>query len=528
MEVYLEGQKIHESHRKYLIDANKLLLPVRPEDSGKVLYFKLDNQNHRFGINKGMVLGDYNELLIEFVKKDLSGFILGGAFIFIAIIMLICSIFLRKPQFSIFSLWVSLCFIILSIGYLLMCYSSYLYSIFSPYGVLFSRLFDISLFVLLCSLLIFFEKLFGSGTFSIIRRFRQFQVLYTFFCTIFLIINLLSDFKFNKSYFFFSVTVLGFIMILEFFLLIGVSIVYTIKRNKDAIIFTIGFAFFALTGVGDLILFYLKSQNYEFILWEWGVVGFILSLIVLLGRRMANYYERMINYTKELEIYNHQMQRSEKMEIISELAASVAHEVRNPLQVTRGFLQLFNDKADDKGREYLGLAIDELDRASNIITDFLTYAKPQLEDITELNVSNELRQIEGIILPLASLNGGEILMDVYPKLVIRGNASKFKQALINIIKNSIESIQSHGQIRIKAYEDKEHVIIRIQDNGEGMEPRELLKLGEPYFSTKTKGTGLGLMVTFRIIETMQGEIKFTSEKGVGTEAVIRFPSVVSS
>jgi two-component system sporulation sensor kinase B len=316
-------------------------------------------------------------------------------------------------------------------------------------------------------------------------------------------------------------------MILEFLLLITVSVVYTIKKNKDAIIFAIGFSFFAFSGVADLILYYLKSQNHEFILWQWGVVGFIISLIVLLGRRIVSYYELMINYSKELVIYNHQLQRSEKMEIISELAASVAHEVRNPLQVTRGFLQLFNEKTDDKGREYLGLAIEELDRASNIITDFLTFAKPQLEDITELNVSNELRQIEGIILPLASLNGGEILMDVYPKLVIRGNAAKFKQALINIIKNSIESIQSHGQIQIKAYEDKEQVIIRIQDNGEGMGPIELVKLGEPYFSTKKKGTGLGLMVTFRIIEAMQGEIHFSSEKGVGTEAVIRFPSIVS-
>jgi two-component system sporulation sensor kinase B len=525
MDVYLEDQKINETHRKYLIDSNKLLLPIHSEDSGKALFFKLDNQNHRFGINKGMVVGDYNELLIEFVKKNLSAFILGGAFIFIAIIMLICSIFLRKPQFSIFPIWMSLCFIILSIGYLLMFDSSYLFSIFSPYGEIFTRLFDISLFVLLCSLLFFFEKLFGPGAFSMIRRFRQFQVLYSAFCVIYMFVNVLSDYKYYKSYFFFSVTVLGYIMILELFLLIGVSILYTIRRNKDAIIFTIGFTFFALTGVGDLILFYLKSQNYEFILWEWGVVGFILSLIVLLGRRMASYYERMINYSKELEIYNHQMQRTEKMGIISELAASVAHEVRNPLQVTRGFLQMFNDKTDGKGREYLALAIEELDRASTIITDFLTFAKPQLEDITEFNVSTELKQIEGIILPLASLNGGEILMDIYPKLIIRGNAAKFKQALINIIKNSIESIQGQGQIQIKAYEDQEQVIIRIQDNGEGMEPRELAKLGEPYFSTKTKGTGLGLMVTFRIIEAMQGEIQFTSKKGVGTEAAIRFPSV---
>ena len=111
-------------------------------------------------------------------------------------------------------------------------------------------------------------------------------------------------------------------------------------------------------------------------------------------------------------------------------------------------------------------------------------------------------------------------------LFVRGNTSKLKQALINIIKNSIEALGDEGVIDIQAYENKEEnqVLIRIRDNGEGMTEADLKRLGEPYYSKKTKGTGLGLMVTFRIIEVMQGEIIFNSTKGVGTEVIIYFPA----
>ncbi len=240
-------------------------------------------------------------------------------------------------------------------------------------------------------------------------------------------------------------------MISQFILIIGLSIKLVLKGNKEAVIFSSGFALLALMSTLDLIYFYASSQEYQFSLWKWGVVGFIIALIVILGRRFAINQEQMINYSKELEFYNHQLQLSEKMEIISSLAASVAHEVRNPLQVTRGFLQLVAARTDDKNKEYMGIAIEELDRASVIITDFLTFAKPQLDDLVDLNVSKEISQIEGIIVPLATLHGGRITVSVPNDLYIRGNSSKLKQVLINIIKNSIEAFQVDGQIHIWAY-----------------------------------------------------------------------------
>ncbi|MGO4274043.1 ATP-binding protein, partial [Paenibacillus sp. TAF58] len=393
------------------------------------------------------------------------------------------------------------------------------------YGGLFTALFDASLAVFLPALTYFFERIFDDGKYKMIRWFRKFQVIYSIFSITFMLVNQLNAYRFNKAYFLVSVTVLGYIMISQFILMICFSIILARRGNKEAAIFSSGFTFLAFMSTLDLICFYSSSQNYQFFLWKWGVVGFIIIIVVVLGRRFAINQEQLINYSKELEFYNHQLQLSEKMEIISSLAASVAHEVRNPLQVTRGFLQLVAARTDDKNKEYMGIAIEELDRASVIITDFLTFAKPQLDDLVELNVFKEISQIEGIIVPLATLHGGRITLSVPNDLYIRGNSSKLKQVLINIIKNSIEAFQVDGQIHIWAYVKQEKVYIHIKDNGEGIEPAQLVKLGEPYYSTKTKGTGLGLMVTFRIIEAMQGHLEFQSQRYIGTEAIICFPSI---
>lgn len=132
--------------------------------------------------------------------------------------------------------------------------------------------------------------------------------------------------------------------------------------------------------------------------------------------------------------------------------------------------------------------------------------------------------MSGILLPLANLQGGSIELRLQQELQVTGSPAKFKQAFINLIKNSIESLQEEGQIVVTAWRTGDWVIISVKDNGEGMKVSELARLGEPYYSNKTKGTGLGLMVTFRIIEAMNGTIEFHSRKGEGTEVLIKLPA----
>lgn len=520
--IYLEGSVIYESKRNYLYDVHKVLLPLSLDDSGETIYLKLETPRERSGIDKNIRIGDFDRLFVSYAKHDAGDLILSSAFLFISVIMLICSFFIRKAQLS---GWISLSIFILTIGIMVLTYSPILYVLNENFGKLYVDLFDVSMFILLPVMTYYFETIFGKGAYSVISRFRKFQVAYSLLCAAFFLFNHVMAFRYNETYYFFTVQILGVIMLVQIVLLVGISITFSLRGDKDAILFTAGFMIFAGSGIAELIWFFFHSPTYDFYLWKWGMAAFVVVLILILSRKFANNHDQMIRYSRELELYNNQLQHSEKMEIISELAASVAHEVRNPLQVTRGFLQLLAGKTGGKERDYLMLAVEELDRASGIITDFLTFAKPQVEYMTVLNVAAELKQIEGIIIPLAHLQGGEIHLDIPDKLFIRGNSSKFKQAFINMIKNSIEALNVEGLVLIWAYHSQGEVVIHIKDNGEGMDPKELSKLGEPYFSTKTKGTGLGLMVTFRIIEIMQGKIKFISEKGVGTEAIIRFPAI---
>ncbi|GIO33873.1 MULTISPECIES: sensor histidine kinase [Paenibacillus] len=520
--VYLDERKVYEQSRGYMYDVSKILLPLSPDDEGKTLRVQIvsEKERDRIGIGGEVLAGDYPTLLKQYVKSNLDDLILGSSMVFLGVMMLIPALFMRKSHLA---SWLALTAVLTSTGILILTYSPLLYGLFNRYGQWFLVMFDAALLTLLPSTTFFFEKTVGAGYRQLIRHFRKFQVFYSAFCLILLTINVSLHDRIIGIYDLFSVKMLGYLIIAQVLLLIASSVYYAVKGNRNALIFTLGFAVFGLTVLVEMTCYLASGGKYELFWWKWGVLGFAVALIAALGHQFAENHKQILVYSKELERFNTELQRSEKMEIISELAASVAHEVRNPLQVTRGFLQLLQKKSASKEREYLELALEELDRASGIITDFLTFAKPEIEQVQLLDLAEEFRHIEGILNPLANFNGSKITSDIPPGLYVQGNSSKFKQAFINIVKNSIEALREEGQIHIWAYARDGEIAIHILDNGEGMEPAEMARLGEPYFSNKTKGTGLGLMVTFRIIEAMQGRIEFMSEKGLGTEAVVRFP-----
>lgn len=217
--------------------------------------------------------------------------------------------------------------------------------------------------------------------------------------------------------------------------------------------------------------------------------------------------------------------QAEKVEIVSHLAASISHEIRNPLTVSRGFLQLLNDVnlSTKNRREYIQLAVKEIDRAIQIITDYLSFAKPSLEKDETLNISNELKSLLEVLTPYANMRSIQFNYSFTPNYTVNGEKQKFKQSMLNIIKNSIEAMPEGGFIHINTFVEAKDYYITIEDNGIGMTKKQIERLGEPYFSTKEKGTGLGMMVVYSTIKAMNGKIKVKSEIGKGTKFTIRFP-----
>ncbi|GIO14145.1 hypothetical protein J19TS2_37000 [Cohnella xylanilytica] len=516
--VYEGTRLLYESKRDFMFERNKLLLPLDSSEEPADLYIRILSVKQA-GPAEAIRIGEYEPLSQRFVREGLPDFLFGTAIAFLGLIMSVCSGYLNRRQRG---SWVSLCLIALSTGILIAAYSQPPYLYFEEYGNLFLFLFDLSLVVLFPALNAYVGRVFD-GRFPLYVKFSKLQAGYSAFCLPVIAWHYTTGERNFALYDFFTNTVLGPLVLLQMLLIVVLAVVYAVRGSKDSLILTAGIFSLALSGALDLTFFYLSEERYVLILWKIGVALMIFSLVIILARRISADYSKLVSHSRELEMYNHRLQRTEKMKIISDLAASVAHEVRNPLQVTRGFLQLLAQKSDSANERYYHMAINELDRASTIITDFLTFAKPELDTVERINLSEEMNQVVTIIHPLAAMHGGDLHIEIEENLYIEGNASKFKQAVINILKNSIEALPPDGRIEIEAYAGEREVTIRIADNGEGMEEEQLARLGEPFFSTKTKGTGLGLMVTFRIIEAMKGTLEFRSEVGKGTEAIVRFP-----
>ncbi|UII54343.1 ATP-binding protein [Cytobacillus spongiae] len=233
----------------------------------------------------------------------------------------------------------------------------------------------------------------------------------------------------------------------------------------------------------------------------------------------------LIENFREYSFLRERVMRAEKLEVVSHLTASISHEVRNPLTTTRGMLQLLREDQGlehEKKQQYFQIALEELARAEKVIADYLTFAKPSTSHIDARDVEREILRTVEVMRPLANMNSITINCNLQTFTLIC-SAEKFQQCLVNIIKNSIEAMPNGGKIYIETYASQDEDKIIIQDEGLGMTKDQISKLGLPYYTTKgMKGTGLGLMLVFRMIESMNGIIDVESDIGKGTTFIMRF------
>lgn len=242
-----------------------------------------------------------------------------------------------------------------------------------------------------------------------------------------------------------------------------------------------------------------------------------------LNETMNVFLVKDVTEMRELEF---QKKQNEKLAAVGQLAAGIAHEIRNPLAGISGSVQMLSqDSLDDTQKKLMRIILKEIDRLNLLITDFLDYAKPEKRPDAIMNLKNNIEEVILLVkrhpeLP-TNFEWDVELSDVS----IIGFHEKLKQAFLNIVINSIQAMKesANARIRIRLAAEGDQAVVSISDTGSGMSEETKRRLFEPFHTTKVKGTGLGLAVTHKILEMHSAQITVNSEINAGTEFIIKFP-----
>ncbi|MHA7580865.1 two-component system sensor histidine kinase NtrB [Paenibacillus vandeheii] len=225
----------------------------------------------------------------------------------------------------------------------------------------------------------------------------------------------------------------------------------------------------------------------------------------------------------ELEMLRSELDNVDRLSLVGQMAASITHEVRNPMAVVRGFLQLMQEKSPESLDHYYRIVLEELDRANSIINDFLSLAQNRIAEKEESQLHDIIHELSPLLWADANLRGQSIefmLAHDVPKLHL--NSKEIKQVVLNLARNGMEAMNEKGVLTLETRLVGDTVELCVRDTGPGIPRVKKEKLFEPFFTTKAKGTGLGLSMCLSIVERHNGTITVESEEGQGTTFKVAF------
>lgn len=290
------------------------------------------------------------------------------------------------------------------------------------------------------------------------------------------------------------------------------------QSAKNRILYAVGVTFLVTAFYFFTLCFNYSDLTSEF--WTLTVYAFVIHIIVVCI--IMSLIEKVISNVKTRDLYF----QSERLKDISDLSASIAHEIRNPLTVTNGFLQLLQESKTmtSEDKSYIEFSLKELERAEKIVSDFLTFSKPQSANMVYANLKDEIMYVENIMRPYSKMNQVGIQVCFTNSLKKKYDENQMRQCFINLFKNGIEAMKDNGgTLSIDVAEHNKNIVIKIEDNGIGMTSEEISQLGKPYYSTKKEGTGLGMLMVYNTISNVKGKIDVESIVGKGTTFLITIP-----
>jgi two-component system sensor histidine kinase HydH len=224
------------------------------------------------------------------------------------------------------------------------------------------------------------------------------------------------------------------------------------------------------------------------------------------------------------------LQQSERLSMMGQMAASIAHEVKNPLGSIKGAAQIIKDKSTpEKDRDEFALIIEkESDRLDKVVRDFLSYSRPAPSHFTEIDICEVLDTAQRHLKYQAEKQGVKIIFNSTNKATVKGDPEKLHQLFLNILLNAIQAPADGGTIEVTCEEivEKKNKMIRVEisDNGPGIPGDVVQKIFDPFFSTKSQGTGLGLATARTIVTEHEGAIMVESKPGEGATFIVTFPA----
>lgn len=302
-----------------------------------------------------------------------------------------------------------------------------------------------------------------------------------------------------------------FLEYLFYFIIFGLSA----NKNKNNDFFLMVFVFIKGIVLSFEIFYLIPNYNSLYIL----IIQIFILLIIFYF--VANLDILLLEKGEQFLSLNNVLKQLEQEKKLRSSLFKITHEIKNPIAVCKGYLDMIDVNEKIKCEKYLNIIKQEIKRTLTLMDDFLMFTKVKLNkeemDITML--------LEDTIFTIEQLlnNNNIILKKDIPneEIYIYGDYDKLKQVLINIIKNSIEAIEHNkGEIKICLKFNKNYIFIEIEDNGIGISKDNLLKINEAFFTTKSKGTGLGLSLSYEIIKLHDGKIDCISKEGKGTKMTI--------